>query len=54
MKKLHPVINFLSGKGKDLTKKFLIETSKFDRLRQQQFSTTFPEWYDILSMHRTL
>ena len=52
--KLHPVINFLSGKGKDLTKKFLIETSKFDRLRQQQFSTTFPEWYDILSMHRTL
>ena len=53
--KLQSVVDFLRGKSdNDLTHRFLHECKRFDRLRNQNFKITFPEWYEILSMCSTI
>ena len=53
--KLKSVVDFLNGKcDNNLTHRFLHETKRFDKLRDQNFKLTFPEWHEILSMCSTI
>ena len=46
--RLQTLITYIKQDGPDTTEKFKKFTNSFDKIRKQSFSTTFPEWSEVI------